>query len=71
MQGRLEQKSQFELIFENLEESLILISKNKMQLVNRQFLTNFSKIIIDAHENIQSNQEAQAETVKDASLNAF
>ena len=71
MQGRLEQKSQFELIFENLEESLILICKNKMQLVNRQFLTNFSKIIIDAHENIQSNQEAQAETVKDASLNAF
>jgi hypothetical protein len=32
--GKIEQKGQFELIFENLEESLIIIEKNNIELVN-------------------------------------
>jgi hypothetical protein len=54
MQGRLEQKGQFELIFQNLEESLVIISKDKMQLVNRQFLNNFRHIIMQAYDKITS-----------------
>ena len=50
MEGRLEQKSQFELIFQNLEESLVIISKGKMQLVNREFLNSFRQIIMQTQE---------------------
>ena len=56
MEGRLEQKSQFELIFQNLEESLVIISNKKMQLVNREFLAAFRQIIMQTHENISNAQ---------------
>jgi hypothetical protein len=45
--GKIEQKGQFELIFENLEESLIIIEKDHIELVNEQFLNYFRNIIIN------------------------
>jgi hypothetical protein len=38
LQSKIEQKTQFELIVQNLEESIVIISENRMQMVNQHFM---------------------------------
>jgi hypothetical protein len=42
-----EQRTELNLIIQNLKESLIIFSMNKIELVNEQFLNQFKTIIID------------------------
>jgi hypothetical protein len=43
----IEQRTELNLIIQNLKESLIIFSQNKIELVNEQFLNQFKSIIID------------------------
>jgi hypothetical protein len=45
-----EQRTELNLIIQNLKESLIIFSQNKIELVNEQFLNQFKTIIIDQRE---------------------
>jgi hypothetical protein len=42
-----EQRTELNLIIQNLKESLMIFSHNKIELVNEQFLNQFKTIIID------------------------
>jgi hypothetical protein len=41
LQSKIEEKTQFELIVQNLEESIVIISENRMQMVNQHFMNYF------------------------------
>jgi hypothetical protein len=52
MVGRIEEKSKFESIVEHLKESLIILNKNSIELVNTMFLHQFDYHI----ENIEPEE---------------
>ena len=42
----IDQKNKFEMIVQNIEESIVIIDDKKIELVNKQFLKLFKNIII-------------------------
>jgi hypothetical protein len=52
--SNIDQKNQFEMIIQNIEESLVIFENNRMELVNQQFLKHFKNIIIDFENELQS-----------------
>ena len=71
LQAKLEQKNQFELIVKNLEESLVIITDNKWQMANQQFLNNFRKIIISEKASSNDSEEPIALQAQDSNFRCF
>jgi molecular chaperone DnaK (HSP70) len=58
--SNIDQKNQFEMIIQNIEESLVIFEDNRMELVNQQFLKHFKNIIIDFENELQSQKGDQS-----------